>query len=61
MFIIGVEIRRGRGRYSKTSIVTFSPRFQLYNRSSHKLQFAQKCYTSTMVGLMHDMIMESVI
>ncbi|XP_055378948.1 intermembrane lipid transfer protein Vps13D [Condylostylus longicornis] len=42
-FVIGVEVRRGRGRYSRTSVVTFSPRFQLYNRSSHKLQFAQKC------------------
>lgn len=43
-FVIGVEIRRGRGRYSRTSVVTFSPKFQLYNRSSHKLQFAQRCF-----------------
>lgn len=45
-FVIGIEIRVGRGRYSNTSIVTFSPRFQLYNRSSYKLQFAQKCFAS---------------
>lgn len=45
-FVIGIEVRRGRGRYSQTSIVTFSPRFQLYNRSSYKLQFAQKCFAS---------------
>lgn len=45
-FIIGIEVRRGRGRYSQTSIVTFSPRFQLYNRSSYKLQFAQRCFAT---------------
>lgn len=47
-FILGVEVRRGRGRYMKTSVVTFSPRFQLYNRSSHKLVFAQKYYATTL-------------
>lgn len=45
-FVLGIEVRRGRGRYSQTSIVTFSPRFQLYNRSSYKLQFAQKCFAT---------------
>lgn len=49
-FIIGIEVRRGRGRYSKTSVLTFSPRFQLYNRSSYKLQFSQKCFASTAVS-----------
>lgn len=48
-FIIGIDVRRGRGRYSKTSVITFSPRFQLYNRSSYKLQFAQKCFATIMV------------
>lgn len=47
-FIVGIEVRRGRGRYSQTSIVTFSPRFQLYNRSSYKLQFAQKCFATVL-------------
>ncbi len=47
-FVLGIEVRRGRGRYMKTSVVTFSPRFQLYNRSSHKLQFAQKYYATTL-------------
>lgn len=46
-FMVGLEVRRGRGRYAKTSVVTFSPRFQIYNRSSHRLQFAQKCFTSS--------------
>lgn len=49
-FIIGTEIRCGRGRYAKTRVVTFSPRFQLYNRSSHKLQFAQKCFANSSVS-----------
>lgn len=47
-FVIGIEVRRGRGRYSYTSIVTFSPRFQLYNRSNYKLQFAQKCFATVL-------------
>lgn len=47
-FVLGIEVRRGRGRYMKTSVVTFSPRFQLYNRSSYKLQFAQKYYATTL-------------
>lgn len=49
IFIIGIEVRCGRGRYSKTRVVTFSPRFQLYNRCSYKLEFAQKCYANTLV------------
>lgn len=50
-FIIGIEVRRGRGRYRKTSVLTFSPRFQLYNRSSYKLQFSQKCFASNNVSV----------
>jgi vacuolar protein sorting-associated protein 13D len=50
-FIIGIEVRRGRGRYSQTTIVTFSPRFQLYNQSSYKIQIAQKCFARAMVSL----------
>lgn len=48
-FIIGIEVRRGRGRYIKTTVLTFSPRFQLYNRSSYKLQFSQKCFATNNV------------
>uniref|UniRef100_A0A182P4B8 UBA domain-containing protein n=1 Tax=Anopheles epiroticus TaxID=199890 RepID=A0A182P4B8_9DIPT len=46
-FIIGIEVRRARGKYGQTSIVTFSPRYQLYNRSSYKLQVLQKCLVDT--------------
>lgn len=49
-FILGTEVRCGRGRYAKTRVVTFSPRFQLYNRSSYKLQFAQKCFANSSVS-----------
>lgn len=51
-FIIGTEVRCGRGRYAKTRVVTFSPRFQLYNRSSYKLQFAQKCFANSSVRIL---------
>lgn len=50
-FILGTEVRCGRGRYAKTRVVTFSPRFQLYNRSSYKLQFAQKCFANSSVSV----------
>ncbi|XP_071050524.1 intermembrane lipid transfer protein Vps13D isoform X2 [Onthophagus taurus] len=43
VFIIGIEIRIGRGKYRDTSIVIISPRFQLYNRTSYQLLFAQNC------------------
>ena len=42
VYNIGIDVRQGRGRYRDTNIVTFSPRYQLDNRSSHKLVFAQK-------------------
>lgn len=57
-FIIGTELRCGRGRYAKTRVVTFSPRFQLYNRSSYKLQFAQKCFANSSVSLITKIIIE---
>uniref|UniRef100_A0A336MDN8 CSON015545 protein n=1 Tax=Culicoides sonorensis TaxID=179676 RepID=A0A336MDN8_CULSO len=51
-FVIGIEVRRGKGKYAQTTVVTFSPRFQLYNRSSFKLQFAQLCYATTLTDPM---------
>jgi vacuolar protein sorting-associated protein 13D len=42
VFNVGIDVRQGRGRYCDTNIVTFSPRYQLDNRSSQKLFFAQR-------------------
>ncbi|XP_033641822.1 vacuolar protein sorting-associated protein 13D-like isoform X2 [Asterias rubens] len=42
VYHIGIDIRPGRGRYHDTQVVTFVPRFQLENRSSCKLAFAQR-------------------
>ncbi|KAM8708787.1 hypothetical protein ACLKA7_015713 [Drosophila subpalustris] len=42
-YTIGISVRRGRGLYSSTTFVTMSPRFHLYNKSGHKLEFSQKC------------------
>ncbi|XP_050720689.1 intermembrane lipid transfer protein VPS13D-like isoform X3 [Eriocheir sinensis] len=47
VYIVGVDVRPGRGRYRDTYMVTFSPRFQIENRSSHELVIAQKCFTTT--------------
>ncbi|XP_060529289.1 intermembrane lipid transfer protein Vps13D isoform X2 [Cylas formicarius] len=45
VFIVGIEVRSGRGKYRDTYIITISPRYQLHNRSSYKLVFAQTCFT----------------
>ncbi|XP_078616141.1 intermembrane lipid transfer protein VPS13D-like isoform X3 [Branchiostoma floridae x Branchiostoma japonicum] len=42
VYNIGIDIRRGRGRYHATRIVTFAPRYILDNRTEHKLAFAQR-------------------
>ncbi|XP_047493790.1 vacuolar protein sorting-associated protein 13D-like isoform X6 [Penaeus chinensis] len=47
VYIVGVDVRPGRGRYRDTYMVTFSPRFQIENRSSHELIIAQKCFTTS--------------
>ncbi|KAF7280409.1 hypothetical protein GWI33_006075 [Rhynchophorus ferrugineus] len=41
IFMIGIEVRSGRGRYRGTTVVSISPRFQLHNKSSYNLAFAQ--------------------
>lgn len=38
----GISVRKGKGRYRDTHIVTFAPRYMLDNRSTHKLAFAQR-------------------
>ncbi|XP_074642818.1 intermembrane lipid transfer protein VPS13D-like [Tubulanus polymorphus] len=42
VYNIGIEVQPGHGRYKNTNIVTFSPRFQLDNRTKFKLAFAQR-------------------
>lgn len=47
VYMIGIEIRQGKGRYRPTKIVTLSAHYQIHNKSSYKLQFAQRCFAST--------------
>uniref|UniRef100_A0A8C4H619 Vacuolar protein sorting 13 homolog D n=1 Tax=Dicentrarchus labrax TaxID=13489 RepID=A0A8C4H619_DICLA len=42
IYNIGISVRKGKGRYRDTHIVTFAPRYLLDNRSKHKLAFAQR-------------------
>ncbi|ELT97897.1 hypothetical protein CAPTEDRAFT_149660 [Capitella teleta] len=42
VYNIGIDVRPGRGRYNTTHFITFAPRFQLDNKSRHKLAFAQR-------------------
>ena len=54
-YIIGIEVRPGKGRYRDTLIITMSPRFQVYNQTPFKVQFSQKCFATTF----HDMEAEA--
>ncbi|XP_074831975.1 intermembrane lipid transfer protein VPS13D isoform X2 [Carettochelys insculpta] len=42
IYNIGIDIKKGRGRYIDTCMVTFAPRYLLDNKSTHKLAFAQR-------------------
>ena len=54
VFIVGIEVRAGRGKYRDTTIVIISPRFQLFNRSSYQLLFAQHCEAELETVCIHD-------
>lgn len=56
-FVLGVSVQRGKGIYFSTTFITLSPRFQLYNRSSKELQFAQKCDVKSLVSEFMDIKM----
>ena len=47
VYLIGIEVRTGKGRYRDTLIVTLSPRFQIHNQSPYKIQIAQQCFATT--------------
>lgn len=61
VFLVGIETRAGHGRYRSTTIVTISPRFQLHNKSSYRLLFAQKCLASTVTDPLAKMTYVEVI
>ena len=46
----GIETRPGRGRYRDTHIITVSPRFQIDNRSSHRLLMSQLHFADSFVS-----------
>ncbi|XP_045474860.1 vacuolar protein sorting-associated protein 13D isoform X2 [Harmonia axyridis] len=48
VFVVGIEVRPGKGRYRSTNIVTISPRYQVHNRSSYQLVFCQSYFTLTL-------------
>ncbi|CAH1990127.1 unnamed protein product [Acanthoscelides obtectus] len=54
VFVVGIEVRPGRGKYRSTSIITISPRYQLHNRSSYRLLFAQMCAAKGSNGDYHN-------
>lgn len=42
LLFVGIDVKKGRGRYIDTCMVIFAPRYLLDNKSSHKLAFAQR-------------------
>ncbi|KAK9889536.1 hypothetical protein WA026_006891 [Henosepilachna vigintioctopunctata] len=48
VFVVGIEVRPGRGRYRSTTLVIISPRYQVHNRSSYQLVFCQSYFTLTL-------------
>jgi vacuolar protein sorting-associated protein 13D len=46
IYELGIDIRNGRDRYRGTRIVTITPRYQIENLSSYRLEFAQKFITT---------------
>uniref|UniRef100_A0A8D0BUC4 Vacuolar protein sorting 13 homolog D n=1 Tax=Salvator merianae TaxID=96440 RepID=A0A8D0BUC4_SALMN len=44
IYNIGIDVKKGRGRYIDTCMVTFAPRYLLDNKSVHKLAFAQRAF-----------------
>ncbi|KAM4646860.1 intermembrane lipid transfer protein VPS13D isoform 5-T7 [Amazona ochrocephala] len=42
IYSIGIDIKKGRGRYIDTCMVTFAPRYLLDNKSTYKLAFVQR-------------------
>ncbi|XP_059722821.1 intermembrane lipid transfer protein VPS13D isoform X2 [Haemorhous mexicanus] len=42
IYNIGIDVKKGRGRYIDTCMVTFAPRYLLDNKSSYKLAFVQR-------------------
>ncbi|XP_043215701.1 vacuolar protein sorting-associated protein 13D-like [Amphibalanus amphitrite] len=50
VYVVGIETRPGRGRYGDTHIITVSPRFQVDNRSSHRLLLSQLHFAESFVN-----------
>ncbi|XP_062822059.1 intermembrane lipid transfer protein VPS13D isoform X4 [Anolis carolinensis] len=44
IYNIGIDVKKGRGRYIDTCVVNFAPRYLLDNKSKHKLAFAQRAF-----------------
>uniref|UniRef100_A0A8C3CX35 Vacuolar protein sorting 13 homolog D n=1 Tax=Cairina moschata TaxID=8855 RepID=A0A8C3CX35_CAIMO len=42
IYNIGIDVKKGRGRYIDTCMVTFAPRYLLDNKSTYKLAFVQR-------------------
>ncbi|XP_075461165.1 intermembrane lipid transfer protein VPS13D isoform X3 [Ascaphus truei] len=42
IYNIGIDVKKGRGRYIDTCMVTFAPRYLIINKSTYKLVFAQR-------------------
>jgi len=47
IYMIGVQLKNGVGRYSDTRLVLIFPRFVVDNRSSQNIKISQRCYANS--------------
>jgi vacuolar protein sorting-associated protein 13D len=47
VYLVGISIRAGRGRYRDTHIVSLAPCYQLYNQSGWRLEVSQAYFATT--------------
>lgn len=53
VYMIGIEVRPGRGQYRCTNIVTLTAHYQIHNKSTYRVQFAQQCFATTVVRIFY--------
>jgi len=47
VYMVGIQIKNGVGKYSDTRLVLISPRFIVDNRSSKTIKISQRCYANS--------------
>lgn len=49
VYLVGIEIREGKGNHRDSKFVTVTPRFIIENQSSRRIQISQKNFATTFI------------